>query len=172
MFVFAGAAGCFVPAAVGFVTGCAATVFTGGRGEGTRTAPVPWPNRSPSSQKRTTGTKATVTATVTSADGSPPGIWNRNGKNWQKGDVRSDGTIRSMGLCMDVAWGASRNGAVIQLAVCSGNPAQRFRLNSGNGLVNPQADKRVDVKDEQTGNGTRLQLLDCNGQDNQKWSTR
>jgi hypothetical protein len=30
----------------------------------------------------------------------------------------------------------------------------------------------VDVKDQATGNGTRLQLWDCNGQDNQKWSTR
>ncbi|MEU9344063.1 RICIN domain-containing protein [Streptomyces sp. NPDC048278] len=147
-----------------------------------------------SSKKKTTGTKATVTATVTSApgttiyshasnrciemvghkgaDGSPLEIWNCNGKNWQKWDFRSDGTIRSMGLCMDVAWGSSQNGAVIQLAVCSGNPAQQFRLNSSNDLVNPQANKCVDVKDEQTGNGTRLQLWDCNGQDNQKWSTR
>lgn len=106
------------------------------------------------------------------ADGSPLEIWDCGKADWQKWDFRSDGTIRSMGLCMDVAWGSRENGAVIQLAVCSGNPAQQFRLNSSNDLVNPQADKCVDVKDQATGNGTRLQLWDCNGQDNQKWSTR
>ncbi|MBK6013919.1 RICIN domain-containing protein, partial [Streptomyces sp. MBT53] len=145
-----------------------------------------------SSKKSTT--KVTATKTVTTApgttiyshasnkciemvahkgtDGSPLQIWSCGTKNWQKWDFRSDGTVRSMGLCMDVAWGSSANGAVIQLAVCSGNPAQQFRLNSSNDLVNPQANKCVDVKDQKTGNGTRLQLWDCNGQDNQKWSTR
>lgn len=146
------------------------------------------------SSKKTTTTKVTATKTVISApgttiyshasnkciemvghkgaDGSPLEIWSCNSNNWQKWDFRSDGTVRSMGLCMDVAWGSSANGAVIQLAVCSGNPAQQFRLNSSNDLVNPQANKCVDVKDQKTGNGTRLQLWDCNGQDNQKWSTR
>jgi hypothetical protein len=149
-----------------------------------------------SSKKKSTTTKATATKTktVTTApgttiyghasnkciemvshkgtDGSPLQINSCTGKNWQKWDFRSDGTIRSMGLCMDVAWGSSANGAVIQLAVCSGNPAQQFRLNSSNDLVNPQANKCVDVKDQKTAAGTRLQLWDCNGQDNQKWSTR
>lgn len=106
------------------------------------------------------------------ADGSPLQIWDCGKKDWQKWDFRSDGTIRSMGLCMDVAWGSRDNGAVIQLAVCSGNPAQQFRLSGAADLVNPQANKCVDVKDQATGNGTRLQLWDCNGQDNQKWSTR
>lgn len=144
--------------------------------------------------KKSTTTKVTATKTVVAApgttiyghasnkciemvghkgaDGSPLQINSCTGKNWQKWDFRSDGTIRSMGLCMDVAWGSSANGAVIQIAVCSGNPAQQFRLNSSNDLVNPQANKCVDVKDQGTANGTRLQLWDCNGQDNQKWSTR
>lgn len=147
-----------------------------------------------SSKKKTTTTKVTATKTVTTApgttiyshasnkciemvghkgaDGAHLEIWSCNSQNWQKWDFRSDGTIRSMGLCMDVAWGSSANGAVIQLAVCSGNPAQQFRLNSSNDLVNPQANKCVDVKDQKTANGTPLQLWDCNGQDNQKWSTR
>lgn len=105
-------------------------------------------------------------------DGSPLEIWDCGGDNWQKWEFKSDGTVRSMGRCMDVAWGSKTDGAVIQLAVCSGNPAQQFRLNSSHDLVNSQADKCVDVKDRQTGNGTRLQLWSCNGKDNQKWSTR
>ncbi|MFF7645131.1 ricin-type beta-trefoil lectin domain protein [Streptomyces canus] len=145
-------------------------------------------------KSKKTPTKATVTATVTTApgttiyshasnrciemkshkgsDGSPLQIANCNGKNYQKWDFRSDGTIRSMGLCMDVAWGSHDNGAMIQIAWCSGNPAQQFVLNGSNDLVNPQSNKCVDVKDQLTGAGTPLQLWDCNGQDNQKWSTR
>ncbi|MFF7340059.1 ricin-type beta-trefoil lectin domain protein [Streptomyces sp. NPDC008163] len=149
------------------------------------------PSKAP---KKKTPPKPTVTATVTAApgttlfghasnrciemvahkgaDGSPLQIANCTGKNWQKWDFRPDGTIRSMGLCMDVAWGSHDNGAVIQIAWCSGNPAQQFVLSADHDLVNPQANKCVDVKDAQTGAGARLQLWDCNGRDNQKWSRR
>lgn len=104
-------------------------------------------------------------------DGTPLQIWDCNGFAQQTWRFMSDGTVRALGLCMDVAWGGTGNGAVIQLATCSHNPAQQFRLNSAHDLVNPQANKCVDVKNQQTGNGTRLQLWDCNGRDNQKWST-
>ncbi|MFF5158016.1 ricin-type beta-trefoil lectin domain protein [Streptomyces sp. NPDC000348] len=103
-------------------------------------------------------------------DGTPLQIWGCNGAAQQTWRFMGDGTVRSMGLCMDVAWGATGNGAVIQLARCSGHPAQQFRLNSSHDLVNPQADKCVDVREQQVANGSRLQLWDCNGQDNQKWS--
>ncbi|MET9888303.1 RICIN domain-containing protein [Streptomyces sp. NPDC006430] len=104
-------------------------------------------------------------------DGTPLQIWDCNRLAQQSWRFMNDGTVRALGLCMDVAWGATGNGAVIQLAKCSGNPAQQFRLNSAHDLVNPQANKCVDVKDRQTGNGTRLQLWECNGRDNQKWSS-
>ncbi|MFB7468596.1 ricin-type beta-trefoil lectin domain protein [Streptomyces sp. NPDC056224] len=104
-------------------------------------------------------------------DGTPLQIWDCNRQAQQSWRFMNDGTVRALGLCMDVAWGATGNGAVIQLATCSGNPAQQFRLNSAtHDLVSLHANKCVDVKDRQTGNGTRLQLWDCNGRDNQKWS--
>ncbi|MFD7713611.1 ricin-type beta-trefoil lectin domain protein [Streptomyces sp. NPDC059785] len=87
----------------------------------------------------------------------------------QKWDFRDDGTVRSMGMCMDVAWGSKEDGAAIQLARCSGNPAQQFVLSQAGDLVNPQADKCVDAKDNGTGNGTKLQLWTCAGTPNQKW---
>jgi streptogrisin C len=74
-----------------------------------------------------------------------------------------------MGKCMDVAWGSRDNGAVIQLATCSGNPAQQFVLSGAGDLVNPQANKCVDVKDWNSDNGARLQLWECTGYSNQKW---
>ncbi|WP_329023199.1 RICIN domain-containing protein [Streptomyces sp. NBC_01423] len=154
----------------------------------------PEPSKTPQKPKKKTAPKPAVTTTVTAApgttlfghasnrciemvahkgaDGSPLQIADCTGKNWQKWDFRPDGTIRSMGLCMDVAWGSHDNGAVIQIAWCSGNPAQQFVLSADHDLVNPQANKCVDVKNAQTGGGARLQLWDCNGRDNQKWSRR
>ena len=105
-------------------------------------------------------------------DGTPLDIWDCGSGARMKWQFMSDGTVRAMGKCMDVAWGSTADGATIQLANCSGNPAQQFRLNSSHDLTNPQADKCVDVRNEGTANGARLQLWSCNGQDNQKWSSR
>ncbi|MGC4892295.1 ricin-type beta-trefoil lectin domain protein [Micromonospora sp. DT31] len=38
----------------------------------------------------------------------------------------ADGSVRANGLCLDVAWGEKRDGAVVQTALCSGNPAQKW----------------------------------------------
>jgi hypothetical protein len=73
---------------------------------------------------------------------------------------------------MDVAWGSREDGAVIQLARCSGNPAQQFVMSTAGDLVNPQADKCVDVKDGGTGNESKLQLWTCSGTPNQKWRVK
>ncbi len=90
----------------------------------------------------------------------------------QRWSIRSDGTIRAFGLCMDAAGASTSNGTVVQLATCNGGPAQHFELNYRHDLVSILANKCVDVTDGHTGNGSRLQLWDCNGHDNQKWSRK
>ncbi|MHC3472986.1 ricin-type beta-trefoil lectin domain protein, partial [Streptomyces sp. 7R007] len=102
-------------------------------------------------------------------DGTRLQLWDCAGSANQKWDFRGDGTVRSLGMCMDVAWGSKDDGAAIQLARCSGNPAQQFVLSQAGDLVNPQADKCVDATDNGTGNGTKLQLWTCSGTPNQKW---
>jgi len=87
----------------------------------------------------------------------------------QRWDFRSDGTVRSMDLCMDVANGSTNDGATIQVARCSGNPAQDFVMSPAWDLVNPQADKCVDAMWSGTANGTGLHLWTCGGTPNQKW---
>ncbi|MGW4024174.1 ricin-type beta-trefoil lectin domain protein [Streptomyces sp. NPDC005009] len=87
----------------------------------------------------------------------------------QRWDFRGDGTVRSMDMCMDVAWGSKEDGAEIQLARCSGNPAQDFVMSPAWDLVNPQADKCVDAMWSGTANGTGLHLWTCGGTPNQKW---
>nr|WP_042192528.1 beta-1,3-glucanase family protein [Kibdelosporangium sp. MJ126-NF4]CEL19505.1 Glucan endo-1,3-beta-glucosidase precursor ((1->3)-beta-glucan endohydrolase) ((1->3)-beta-glucanase) [Kibdelosporangium sp. MJ126-NF4]CTQ94696.1 Glucan endo-1,3-beta-glucosidase precursor (EC 3.2.1.39) ((1->3)-beta-glucan endohydrolase) ((1->3)-beta-glucanase) [Kibdelosporangium sp. MJ126-NF4] len=85
--------------------------------------------------------------------------------------VFKDGTLKTMNnLCMDVAWGLPFNGTGIQIATCSGNPAQQFVLSEAGDLVNPQANKCVDIKDWNSADwGAQLQLWDCAGTANQKW---
>jgi streptogrisin C len=101
-------------------------------------------------------------------DGQRLQLWDCNNSNAQNWTFPGDGTIRAFGLCMDVAWGSTANGAAIQLAGCSGNPAQQFVLTGAGDLVNPQANKCVDVTGW-GGAGTPLELWDCTGGANQKW---
>ncbi|MEV6509835.1 ricin-type beta-trefoil lectin domain protein [Streptomyces sp. NPDC051642] len=103
------------------------------------------------------------------ADGSPLQLWGCDGKAWQKWVFKSDGSVRSMGKCLDIADASQTNGAAIQLATCNGGWAQRFNLNGSHDLVNTVIGKCVDAKDQGTKNGTRLQLWDCDGTSNQKW---
>jgi hypothetical protein len=70
---------------------------------------------------------------------------------------------------MDVAWGSRDNGAAIQLVTCNGNPAQQFVLNNAGDLVNPQADKCVDIAGWNGDNGALLHQWQCTGGANQKW---
>ncbi|KPI30532.1 Ricin B lectin [Actinobacteria bacterium OK074] len=102
-------------------------------------------------------------------DGTRLQLWDCEGTPNQKWRFMSDGTVRSLGLCMDVANANSADGTAIQVAKCSGNPAQQFRLNTAHDLTNPQADKCVDATDQATANGTKLQLWTCEGTGNQKW---
>ena len=96
-------------------------------------------------------------------------LWTCNNTNAQNWTFPGDGTIRAFGLCMDVAWGSTANGAVVQLANCSGNPAQQFVLNGAGDLVNPQANKCVDVDGWNSADGARLIMWECHGGANQKW---
>jgi hypothetical protein len=102
-------------------------------------------------------------------DGQFLNLWDCNGTVAQAWTFPGDGTIRAFGKCMDVAWGSTADGAVIQLASCSGNPAQQFVLTGAGDLVNPQANKCVDVEGWNSNNGARLLQWTCTGGANQKW---
>ncbi|MFE7853812.1 ricin-type beta-trefoil lectin domain protein [Streptomyces sp. NPDC057403] len=102
-------------------------------------------------------------------DGSPLQLGACGSQAWQKWVFKSDGSVRSMGLCLDIANASQADGAAIQLATCNGGWAQRFRLNDAHDLVNTKIGKCVDAKDSGTADGTRLQLWECAGTSNQKW---
>jgi beta-glucanase (GH16 family) len=104
------------------------------------------------------------------ADGSRLQMYDCNNSAAQQWVGNSDGTLRAMGKCMDPAGGALTNGTPIQLVTCNGNPVQRFTLSSAGDLVNISANKCVDIKDLNPANGAQLQLWDCTGGSNQKWT--
>ncbi|MER6165614.1 ricin-type beta-trefoil lectin domain protein [Streptomyces violaceorubidus] len=88
----------------------------------------------------------------------------------QRWTFPADGTMRSLGMCVQLAQGSTADGAELQLAQCNGGDAQRFELNFRHDIVSGLADKCADVQDASTDNGTRIQLWSCNGLDQQKWS--
>ncbi|GAA1647493.1 glycoside hydrolase family 16 protein [Actinoplanes couchii] len=103
------------------------------------------------------------------ADGTRLQMYDCNGLAPQKWTFNSDGTLRAMGKCMDPAGGALANGTPIQLVTCNGNPVQRFTLSGAGDLVNISANRCVDIVENNSANGARLQLWDCAGTANQKW---
>ena len=103
-------------------------------------------------------------------DGAKLQIWDCNTTAAQAWTFAADGTLRAMGKCMDPAWAGTANATEVNLVSCNGNPAQRFTLTAAGDLVNLSANRCVDVRDRVTANGGRLQLWDCTGAANQKWS--
>ncbi|MER6224098.1 RICIN domain-containing protein [Streptomyces sp900105755] len=116
-----------------------------------------------------TGSGRCIDVTNAGGDGTRLEILDCSGAAKQKWVFQSDGTVRSLGLCMDLAWGNTANGTAVQVAKCSGNRAQLFYLSAQGDLVSALADKCVDVTDNGTANGTKLQLWTCSGTPNQKW---
>ncbi|MER6085277.1 RICIN domain-containing protein [Streptomyces sp. NPDC001833] len=132
-------------------------------GSGTKTTTVP------GVKLVGTGSGRCIDVTNAGGDGTRLEILDCSGAAKQKWVFQSDGTIRSLGLCMDLAWANTANGTAVQVAKCSGNRAQLFYLSAQGDLVSALADKCVDVTDNGTANGTKLQLWTCSGTPNQKW---
>ncbi|GAB3671567.1 hypothetical protein GCM10028832_45020 [Streptomyces sparsus] len=103
-------------------------------------------------------------------DGTQLTLWSCDGSASQRWEFRADGTIRAMNMCMDLAWASTENLTAIQVAHCSGNPAQQFHLNSTEDLVARMANKCVDIYMGRTANGTPAVLFPCTGDPNQTWT--
>lgn len=100
-------------------------------------------------------------------DGARLQLWDCANTTNQEWKFYPDGTVRSLGMCMDLASAATGDGTPIQLAYCNGGWAQTFTLKGSLDLVNPAADKCVTA--DATGNGGPLVLRSCNGASAQKW---
>lgn len=102
--------------------------------------------------------------------GTPLTIRACEGSADQRWEFRSDGTVRSLGLCMDLVDASKGNGTVVRVASCTGAAAQQFHLNATDDLVSRFATKCVDVYDSRSADGTRAILWPCTGAANQTWT--
>ncbi|WP_370146092.1 ricin-type beta-trefoil lectin domain protein [Streptacidiphilus sp. EB129] len=92
------------------------------------------------------------------SDGTPLILYGCDDNAQQRWNVVSDGTIQTNGLCMDAAGGGTTAGTIVQIARCSGNPAQQFSLRADT-LYAAHANMCVDAPK----GGTAIRLAPCNG---------
>ncbi len=103
------------------------------------------------------------------ADGRRLNVWGCAGGDNQSWHM-ADGAIHTKNnLCVDAAGAGTADGTPIQIATCSGAPAQKFVLNGSGELVNSASGKCVDINAYDSHDGAPVQLWGCNGGLNQKW---
>ena len=130
-------------------------------------------NKGPSSGGGGSGSAGTIAAPGgkcvdvagddTGGDGAAVQLWdcqaNAKDQHW----ASSGSSLTTLGMCLDIAGGATANGAKLQLHNCTGNAAQVWVAGANSTLRNPQSGRCIDAPGGATGNGTRLQIWDCNG---------
>jgi hypothetical protein len=58
----------------------------------------------------------------------------------------------------------------VQIYDCNGTPGQQWRTRSDGTIVNVGSGKCLDTTNNDTGNGTQLELRTCDGDTNQIWT--
>jgi hypothetical protein len=81
-----------------------------------------------------------------------------------------DGSLSTLGRCLDIENNGTANGAKLELWDCNGVGGQKWVRQADGSLRNPQSGRCLDSPSGATGNGTRLQIYDCNGSAAQKFS--
>ncbi|MFD0312835.1 RICIN domain-containing protein [Streptomyces flavalbus] len=82
--------------------------------------------------------------------------------------VLADGNLRSGDLCATVPDGRNADRTPVVMSGCSGLPGQLFTLSSGS-LLSVASGKCLDLFGGAS--GTEVVLWECNGRDNQQWTT-
>jgi hypothetical protein len=85
---------------------------------------------------------------------------------------RSDGTVRSQGLCMDVAWADTADGTPVQLATCSGNKAQQWKWHSSKKSLMSGLGSNKCLDHEGVKLGAPMNLWFCVFNPEQTWTTK
>ncbi len=89
--------------------------------------------------------------------------------------THSDSTIRisaNTGLCLDVPWGSTQPGTVVQIYGCNGSPySQAWTYNRLNqSIVHANSGLCLEVQNGNGAAGTPVWTNVCNGSDAQRWS--
>jgi hypothetical protein len=112
-----------------------------------------------------------VAADDTGGSGAAVQLWNcqsyAEDQHWTH---NPDGSLSTIGRCLDIIGNGTAAGTKAQLWDCNGVGGQKWIQRSDGSLFNPQSGRCLDSPSGATGNGTRLQIWDCNGSPAQKFS--
>lgn len=95
-------------------------------------------------------------------------LWACFGPSGETWTAPGDGTVRSMGTCLDI--GALTNGTPTVVANCHNGISQQWIVRPNATLVNVDASRCMDVHAGITDNGAKIQLWDCVGTAQQRWA--
>jgi hypothetical protein len=84
----------------------------------------------------------------------------------------SDGSLTTLGRCLNVISAGTANGTQVELWDCNGKGGQRWVQQADGSLRNPNSGRCLDSPGGATTDGTRLQIADCNGSAGQKFSVK
>ncbi|GAA1098701.1 arabinofuranosidase catalytic domain-containing protein [Kitasatospora arboriphila] len=82
----------------------------------------------------------------------------------------ADGSLGTIGRCLDVNGNGTANGTQVELWDCNGVGGQKWVQQADGSLRNPQSGRCLDAPNGASANGTRLQIWDCNGSAAQRFS--
>ena len=100
----------------------------------------------------------------TGTTGAPIQLWNCLGVADQQWTAGTDGTLRTLGKCMDVEGYGTADFSKIHLWDCHGGANQQWQARSDGSILNPVSGRCLDDNGGDTTNGVQLQLYACNGQ--------
>jgi hypothetical protein len=82
----------------------------------------------------------------------------------------SDGSLETLGRCLDIDGNGTAVGTKVELWDCNGVGGQKWIQQSNGSLLNPQSGLCLDDPSGNTSNGTQLQIYTCNGTTAQRFS--
>jgi glucose/arabinose dehydrogenase len=101
------------------------------------------------------------------ADGSKIILWSCHGRENQRWTPHEDGTVRTMGKCLDAR--STANGSEVVLWTCSGTEGQKWLSRPDRTLFNPRSGRCLDAKGASSASGTQLIIWNCHSNTNQRW---
>ncbi|MCJ0867795.1 ricin-type beta-trefoil lectin domain protein [Streptomyces sp. AP-93] len=102
--------------------------------------------------------------------GAPVVLWDcLSSAKDQQWTHRADGTLRTLGRCLDIDRNETAPGTPVQLWDCNGGGNQVWAQQADGSLRNPRSGLCLDAPGGNTANGTRLQIWHCNGLAPQKF---
>ncbi|WP_406141861.1 arabinofuranosidase catalytic domain-containing protein [Streptomyces sp. NBC_01089] len=112
-----------------------------------------------------------VAADDTGVNGAAVQLWNcQSYAEDQYWTHHSNGSLSTIGRCLDIDGNGTANGTQVELWDCNGVGGQVWQQRSDGSLFNPQSGRCLDSPDGATANGTHLRIWDCNGAAAQKFT--